>query len=302
MNKCHAGDAVLLEYGALLIEHNYGKLSIDSRNQVKSLLGDYLKQKSSYEQIYPAFVSICGNTDVLDKIRSVITLGDDPLIFTNDEEDGLANGRRKMRNWTIAEDNRLLAGIYRYGIDNWAPISKFVGNKRSRAQCAQRWTRGLNPRICKDVWDSSEDMLLVQLVQQFGDKAWTKVASYLGNRSDVQCRYHYHQIMKDYPNMLITPSTLRAPLILQPIRTIPLYQPRYSVPSLIINPIPQSQENSDNKEIQCHKSLSTLPILRRYSMSEDSIKRDPSDGSISETILPAPDRALCLDDFLTRFK
>lgn len=110
-----------------------------------------------------------------------------------------------MRTWSSYEDVRLLAGIYRYGIDNWAPISKFVGNGRTRAQCAQRWARGLNPRICKDTWDPSEDMRLMQLVQQYGDKSWTRIAASLGNRSDVQCRYHYHQITKDMGQIVPIP-------------------------------------------------------------------------------------------------
>ena len=102
-----------------------------------------------------------------------------------------------MQKWSVYEDNRLLAAIYRYGIDNWALISKFVGNNRTRAQCAQRWTRCLNPRICKDTWDQREDALLFQLVGRYGDHSWTKVAEMMGNRSDVQCRYRYSQISKD---------------------------------------------------------------------------------------------------------
>ena len=102
-----------------------------------------------------------------------------------------------MQKWSTYEDNRLLAAIYRYGIDNWALISKFVGNGRTRAQCAQRWTRCLNPRICKETWEPREDALLIQLVQNFGDHSWTKVAEYMGNRSDVQCRYRYSQITKE---------------------------------------------------------------------------------------------------------
>jgi hypothetical protein len=107
-----------------------------------------------------------------------------------------------MKMWSTYEDSRLLAGIYRYGVNNWAPISRFVGNSRTRAQCAQRWGRGLNPRICKSSWDPSEDLRLVQLVQTYGDKAWTKVSGSMGNRSDVQCRYHYHQLAKDMPQLL----------------------------------------------------------------------------------------------------
>ena len=34
------------------------------------------------------------------------------------------------------------------------------------------------------------------LVGQFGDKSWTRIASIMKRRSDVQCRYHYQQMIK----------------------------------------------------------------------------------------------------------
>jgi len=33
-------------------------------------------------------------------------------------------------------------------------VASFVGNGRTRAQCAQRWSRGLNPKICKKTLES----------------------------------------------------------------------------------------------------------------------------------------------------
>jgi hypothetical protein len=40
-----------------------------------------------------------------------------------------------------------------------------------------------------------EEKKLEDLVRQFGEKSWAKVAAILGNRSDVQCRYHFRQMM-----------------------------------------------------------------------------------------------------------
>lgn len=116
--------------------------------------------------------------------------------------------RRKTRSWSPQEDTRLLAGIYKYGVDNWTTISSFIGNGRTRAQCCQRWTRGLNPRVSKNLWSYEEDLKLVQLVYLYGDKSWTKIASMMGNRSDVQCRYHYRQVMRDMPPLLKSPFNL----------------------------------------------------------------------------------------------
>jgi hypothetical protein len=101
--------------------------------------------------------------------------------------------RRRTRPWTAAEDQRLLGGIARFGVDSWQNVATFVGSGRNRAQCSQRWSRGLNPRISKKVWTPDEESQLEALVKEHGEKSWAKIASIMGNRSDVQCRYHYRQ-------------------------------------------------------------------------------------------------------------
>jgi hypothetical protein len=94
------------------------------------------------------------------------------------------------------EDQRLLAGITRFGPDNWAPVAAFVGNGRTRSQCAQRWNRGINPSISKEPWTVGEEEELKRLVKLNSESSWHKIAGELGNRSDVQCRYHYIQMQK----------------------------------------------------------------------------------------------------------
>jgi hypothetical protein len=92
---------------------------------------------------------------------------------------------------------RLLSGVLHFGLDNWQQVALFVGNGRSRSQCSQRWSRVISPRISKKKWTPEEDQQLRDLVDEFGEKSWTKIASILGNRSDVQCRYHYRQLVNE---------------------------------------------------------------------------------------------------------
>lgn len=103
---------------------------------------------------------------------------------------------KKTRPWSLKEDNRLLGAIMRYGLDNWSKVSKFVGNNRTRGQCSQRWSRGLNPSISRFEWSPQEDSTLLNYVQIHGNKKWSKISSLIGNRSDVQCRYRYKQLIK----------------------------------------------------------------------------------------------------------
>ncbi|OHT07315.1 Myb-like DNA-binding domain containing protein [Tritrichomonas foetus] len=104
--------------------------------------------------------------------------------------------RKLTRSWTGYEDQRLLAALHRFGLDNWQLCANYVGNGRTRAQCSQRWVRGLDPSISRTRWSDEEESQLLKLVETYGTKSWTKIAHKIKTRSDVQCRYHYKLIKK----------------------------------------------------------------------------------------------------------
>ena len=197
------GGVQIVEIGISILDRVIPCAPPDVKAFLIRVIHDFVCGTISFAQAHATFTAIAGTTEPIDRLNEIFSVPETPIPYTEAEEDGQAGAtRRKMRIWSNYEDNRLLAAIYRYGADNWAPISKFVGNGRTRAQCAQRWMRGLNPRISKDTWGPNEDMRLMQLVEQFGEKAWTKIAGSMGNRSDVQCRYHYMQLTKDMSNLM----------------------------------------------------------------------------------------------------
>lgn len=232
----------LFEYSIPLIDRQVPGINIEARNDLIAIMKDYIQKRITYESARDRFIKITGSSTAIDKIRDVIEISDQPIKNQELPDDPDGKNRRKMQKWSTYEDNRLLAAIYRFGIDNWALISKFVGNNRSRAQCAQRWTRCLNPRICKETWEQNEDQLLLNLVARFGDHSWTKIAEYMGNRSDVQCRYRYSQISKDnpanqeihrvaFPSMMQNRAMDSAAIPLQQPKITPMqFQHRYSMP------------------------------------------------------------------------
>jgi hypothetical protein len=120
-----------------------------------------------------------------------------------------------MRSWTGTEDLRLLAGILRFGTNDWQQISGFVGSGRSKSQCHQRWNRGLDPRIARDTWTPQQDELLMMLVALYGQKCWTQVSCGLGNRCDVQCRYRFNVLRRD-PNFGLRMRAAAARVIANP--------------------------------------------------------------------------------------
>ena len=105
--------------------------------------------------------------------------------------------RHRSPPWTAEEDERLLAGIFQFGLSDWLRVSEFVGSGRTRAQCGQRWLRCLDPNKKKDKWSPEEDQLLLRMVEAYGEHAWAKIAKELEWRTDVQCRYRYKHHLRN---------------------------------------------------------------------------------------------------------
>lgn len=55
----------------------------------------------------------------------------------------------------------------------------------------------------KRYWNQEEDERLTQLVHQFGAKNWKKIASYLDDRTDVQCLHRWQKVLN--PSMIKGP-------------------------------------------------------------------------------------------------
>ena len=60
-----------------------------------------------------------------------------------------------------------------------------------------------NPHNNKRYWNAEEDERLTQLVHQFGAKNWKKIASYLDDRTDVQCLHRWQKVLN--PSMIKGP-------------------------------------------------------------------------------------------------
>ena len=200
MNEEPLGLRVLVEVGLSYVEGIFPNINTTLYDQLGQVMDTYLRGFTSFEMAQQYFLTMLGRIDPLIHIRDIAMLRDNPIPSTESDDGDSgdeSHNRKKTRTWTNYEDERLLAGIFRFGLDNWTRVAQFVGNNRTRAQCSQRWSRGLNPRICKKHWSPEEDAQLISLVQTYGEKAWTKISSCLGNRSDVQCRYHYRQITRE---------------------------------------------------------------------------------------------------------
>ena len=145
--------------------------------------------------------SLIGTDEPAERIIKILKIAQSPGSEKKTESDKFSsnnntNGKKKRREWSNAEDQRLLAGMHIFGLNEWSKVAKFVGNNRTRAQCSQRWNRGLDPRIFKGPWTEEEEEKLLHYIKVYGDHAWKSVAANLDQRSDAQCRYHYSLMMK----------------------------------------------------------------------------------------------------------
>jgi len=174
------------------------QLSKEQLNRVNEALDSFLARTLSYNEASQIIMPILGSIQPLEKLNEVITTPDNPIPYQpNNYAIQNGAGRVKTRAWNPYEDRRLLAGIFKFGTNDWSVISNYVGNGRTKAQCSQRWQRGLDPKIKKTPWTSEQDAKLLRNVELYGDKSWTRIAMEIGDRSDVQCRYRYNQMKKE---------------------------------------------------------------------------------------------------------
>ena len=200
MSQSLVGLDLLVDVALSYVEGYANTANEESKAKLSQAFSDFLHQRKNYADCQSVLIEVAGRDDALVKLNEILNVPDEPFppTYGSNNPAGASKDdpmRKKTRTWTSAEDQRLLAGLAKYGPDNWQMIAKFIGGGRNRAQCSQRWSRCLNPKISKKSWTSDDDKKLKEMVELYGEKNWTKIASLFGNRSDVQCRYHYRQLM-----------------------------------------------------------------------------------------------------------
>ena len=157
-------------------------------------IDQYITRNIDFQQCLKIFKQLAGNEAPVIKVNGILSVENIAPIqyYPKDIFRSMRTGRKAIQSWTPNEDKRLLFAMHKYGRDAWQQISEFVGNNRTKAQCSQRWTRVLDPRICKGPWSKEEEEKLFKLVDIYGTKKWKHIAAQFENRTDTQCRYHYN--------------------------------------------------------------------------------------------------------------
>eukprot|EP01006_Ploeotia_vitrea_P041345 TRINITY_DN66504_c4_g10_i2.p1 TRINITY_DN66504_c4_g10~~TRINITY_DN66504_c4_g10_i2.p1 ORF type:complete len:750 (+),score=102.98 TRINITY_DN66504_c4_g10_i2:63-2312(+) len=99
--------------------------------------------------------------------------------------------RSSKGKWTPEEDEKLRAAVMLHHGKNWKKIAEYFTD-RTDVQCLHRWQKVLNPELVKGPWTPEEDEKVVQLVNLYGPKRWSLIASHLPGRIGKQCRERWH--------------------------------------------------------------------------------------------------------------
>lgn len=168
------------------------------QQNMKTLIYQFITGAITLQEAKNQSIKIIGTSFPIENLSNLLIVDNHPLPYC-ERGNSYEKSAKKIKSWKSIEDQRLIAGIHKYGPEDWSNIAKFVGSGRTTGQCSQRWLRSLNPLINKGPWTQDEDCRLMECVKNYGDHSWTKVASTLVGRTDVQCRYRYQLIAKKYP-------------------------------------------------------------------------------------------------------
>ena len=103
-------------------------------------------------------------------------------------------GFYQYKKWSITEDMILKKAILYYGPRNWQQIS-YCLEGRNNSQCFHRWMKGINPKIKRSKWTLDEDLTLGIALKIYGNNKWAKISYHIPNRTDIQCRERYCNIL-----------------------------------------------------------------------------------------------------------
>ncbi|KAL4029671.1 hypothetical protein IC575_007891 [Cucumis melo] len=130
--------------------------------------------------------------------KTISTPSDNPEEAVRDQRIRALHGRTSgptrrstKGQWTPEEDEILRQAVDHFKGKNWKKIAGYFKD-RTDVQCLHRWQKVLNPELVKGPWSKEEDEIIIDLVNKYGPKKWSTIATHLPGRIGKQCRERWH--------------------------------------------------------------------------------------------------------------
>jgi hypothetical protein len=141
-----------------------------------------------------------------------------------------------------AEEDAVLCAIMADNVPKpWDVIAQSLPGRNAR-QCRERWKHYLSCGTTSAPWSPEEDQIIFDKISLWGPK-WTRVAAFLGNRTDVEVKLRW---MKKFNHIMpmIPKSARKKSLGEEPIATDDTADPPVD-PEVLPNQLPRATSPDD---------------------------------------------------------
>jgi hypothetical protein len=96
-------------------------------------------------------------------------------------------------SWTRQKDEVIIGFVHQYGCTAWTKLAHMLPGRIGK-QCRERWFNHLNPDLSRGQWTPTEDQLLMQLHEQFGNH-WATIAAHMPTRADNMIKNRWYSTL-----------------------------------------------------------------------------------------------------------
>jgi len=104
----------------------------------------------------------------------------------------------KKGTWQAEEDDRLTSEVNAFldagGEVNWSVVARCIDGRTAK-QCRERWRCNLDPNINKNEWTVHEDLLIVNLQRELGNR-WALLAKSLPGRTENAIKTRFRSLQR----------------------------------------------------------------------------------------------------------